>query len=163
MIRFLWAAWIYRDSNKSCTARINSGPAAPEASACGTIIFTIIQIGFEGTIVQKDKQKTRTSPPGKTTIDPSPPWPLWRVPLEGTLVVQTGWLQINQFVIIVWGSGNHAAPGGRAQVWTSVEHHVALMCPDWPPPPPPSCQHQRLLKHLNLGYEVDHLPISIPC
>lgn len=55
-VRFLWAAWIYRDSNKSCTARMNRGPAAPRAAACGTIIFTFIQMDSGGAHEKKEKK-----------------------------------------------------------------------------------------------------------
>lgn len=141
MVRFLWAARIYRDSDKSCTPRINRGPAAPEATGWGTIIFTWIQIGSGGANVKKRVKNRHTRFPGKG------PWTsglirhllglfcLWRV--SGL-----SWLDV---VIIVQGCGNHAAPGRSTQVWASVCHHCPLVsgCPS---------SHQNLLKYPILGY-----------
>lgn len=153
MIRFLWAAQIYRDGNKSCTAGIKS-------MSCSTRGPWMCNSNFNSNGDAKKKKKNRKQARSfswkrslKIRIDPSLSWPLQTVFLEHPGCPDL-LLHINQCVITIPGSGNHEAP---AQVWMSVCHHDPIMYPQWP------SQLKFPPKHLPLGFYGFTFTDYIPC
>lgn len=126
-VRFLWAACIYRDSNKSCTARMNRGPAAPGATVCGTIIFTFIQMDSGGARVKKERaNRFSWKRSWKIRIGPSPSWPL-----EGVLLILTGCCD---YCPVLWESCSTWKTDPGVDIWMSsgCSHASRLAVPSKP-------------------------------
>lgn len=110
---------------------MNRGPAAPGATACGTIRFTFIQMDSGGAHVKKKRRRKQANrfswnSSWKIRIGPSASWPL-----EGVLLVPTGCCD---YCPVLWESCSTWKTDPGVDIWMSSgsAHASGLAVPPRP-------------------------------